>query len=322
MQPSGGVPLVSITREDVQRHQHHHYSSANVFLTSRGAKSSLTWTLVFGILLGVTSLISLGVAIAYSVPWFPNDAYSYGWVFSVLNWITWPLFAWLATHRNAELNDWALGFCAVQFTVNLVLLLLQYTGAIIGELNLNNGVNAFSLFISVFFIVLNAVVLFALLHLVLGVRHLVSQYPDEELYFNEPSSLDAIRWMLVFSLLLALWCLLALALALMTGIPAWPTASVYDFGYVLLLPNYFLWLLFMAASMLRQRDVLKWALFLCSIQLLLNLLVFLLQLVGTITNLINLSAATGLFGLLASFGALFFTAGLWFVLLPLLISLV
>lgn len=94
------------------------------------------------------------------------------------------------------------------------------------------------------------------------------------------------------------------------GIPAWPV-STYNYGYALGTLNYFLWLLFLATAIMRVHDLIKWSLFCSLLALVVNIVVFALQLVGLISSVISLTTSNGIFGLLASAGPMLFTVVLF-----------
>lgn len=196
------------------------YPRPSEFLSSRGAQSSLRWTLVFTILFAALTYFGLGIAIAYGVPYWPAaGSYGYGYLLGLLNFTPiWVLYLAVGTYKNVLLNQVSLGFCGVQWLVNLIVTLIQIGGGISGHLNLNAAVNSYPLAWCIGTLVFQSVLLFTLLYLVLGAGGWLPRYLyDPENVFELKSSLTALRWTLIFALILGLWALLCLVAALMLG---------------------------------------------------------------------------------------------------------
>jgi hypothetical protein len=300
---------------ETSRQQHR---TAAVFYKGRGSQSAQRWTLAFTILFVLFIFIGLGVGIAYGIPYWPTVNYGYGYLLGLLNWVTWPVYLAVGTYRNQELTETAVILCGLQWIVNVVVTLVQLGGAMAGSLNLNVDTNAYGVFYCIILVPFNTVLLFTLLYLVLGARRWLSTIDDE--LFNQRSALTGLRWVLIFALLLALWSLIALAIALMFNIPAWP-ASTYAYGYSLGTLNYLLWILYLATAILRLKDLVTIAFAMSLVELAVNMIVFVFQVTGLITNLINLSAMVGLFGLLSVFGPLLFNVVIMVALLFLILGL-
>ncbi len=294
------------------------HARAAEFYLERGSQSAQRWTLAFAILFGLFTLIALGVTIAYGIPYWPTSTYGYGYLLGLLNWVTWPVYLAVGLNRNQELTEAGVILCAIQWVVNLVVTLVQFSGAFANQLNLNNAMNAFSLILCIIQFVFNSVVLVCLLYLTLGARRWLPVLVADKEFFNRRSSLTGLRWTLVFAILMGLWALMALEIALMFKVPFWPKTT-YAYGYGLGLLNYFFWLLYLCTALLRLRDLIKVSFALALVQLVVNMLVFTLQIIGVLTNLINLTGSftSSLLGLLATFGPLLFNVLIFTALLDL-----
>jgi len=299
-----------------------HVRAAEFYL-ERGSQSGLRWTMVFGIFLGLFALIGIGATVYYGIPYWPTATYDYGYLLGLLNVApTYVLYVVIYPVRNQELTEASTIICAVQWIVNLVVTIVQYSGAFVNQLNLNNAQNAFALAICVIILVFNSVVLVCLLFLTLGARRWLPIPAVDKEFFDRRSSLTALRLTLVFGILMGLWSLLSLEIALMLGVPAWPT-TMYSYGYALGTLNYFFWLLFLFTAVFRLRDLIKVGFGLVFLEMVINMIVFVLQIMGVLVNLINLTGSftSALLGLLATFGPLLFSILIFTSLLDLIMGL-
>lgn len=281
--------------------------SARTFYQRPGTRRAKFWILVFTICYGALALIGLGVSIAYGVPYWPSssDPYAYGWLMGLLNFVPiWIIYLAAATYDNALLDLIAMSICGAAWLVNFVLELLQLVGGFTGSLNLNTGINAFSLGLLSVILVFNTVPLFGLLYKVLGTWRLDDQLHDA--FLSKPSAERALLWGMAFTLMLGVWALLALQGALMLDLPAWP-ATTFGYGYIYGILNDVVWILFIIAIVLRYGELIKAALLFSLLTVVINLLVFILQIVAIITDLVNLAGLTGLFGVIATLGPLIFS---------------
>jgi len=297
-------PTVRLTTHEVQllkqQQREEQERTAQAFFDTRGAESSQLWTLAFSLVLLAFLIGGIIVAVIYGVPAWPVVVYGYGYLLGLLNWPTIFLYMAVGSYRNQLLTEVCAVLCSIQWLVNLIVLLVQLGGSMAGKLDLQIDTNSFGLFYCIVVFPLNTVILLCLIHLVLGCRNMLLPHAndDDNYFFNLPSGLESLRWVLIFSLVLAFWSLFALGLDLMFQVAAWPTGT-FTYGYALSTLNYILWMLFLAMAVFRMRELLFTSIILCFVAMFINIVIFFLQFAGLISNLINFSPLTSLGGLLA-----------------------
>ncbi len=136
--------------------------------------------------------------------------------------------------------------------------------------------------------------------------------------FDKSGSRAALRWTLAFGVMLGLFALIAWAVAIAYKIPAWPTGP-YNYGWVLTFMNNVTWILYIAVALMRNIELTQWTFGITVLQWVINVVVFVLQIIGGISNLINLNTDTNLFGIIISAILLVLSTVLFFSLLYLII---
>jgi hypothetical protein len=95
------------------------------------------------------------------------------------------------------------------------------------------------------------------------------------------------------------FALVVLGVAIALGLPPWPT-SVYSYGYTLNAINWFSGILALIAATKRGDELVLATAVILSLQMLVNVLVAVLQIVGGISTLVNLNTTPNLFGVITS----------------------
>lgn len=134
---------------------------------------------------------------------------------------------------------------------------------------------------------------------ILGEQQQKLLHLTSEEIFDLPGSRGASRWMLAFGFMIGLFSLVICDTSIAYNIPAWPT-GIYNYGWLLSVPNCLTWLLWIAVPIWRNIEVAQWAFGIVLLQCALNLIVFLLQLIGAISSLINLTTDSSILGLVFS----------------------
>lgn len=121
-----------------------------------------------------------------------------------------------------------------------------------------------------------------------------------EAIFALPSCRDALNKLVAFSIFEGLFVGIVLPICIALGVPAWPTAASPSFGWVLTAPNWFVWALGLLTATLRNAPLTYTTMAFASAQVLVNLVVFILQMVDAVTALINLNSRVSLFAAIVS----------------------
>ncbi len=120
-----------------------------------------------------------------------------------------------------------------------------------------------------------------------------------ERIFTLPSSRNALLWLFAIAVTEGIFALISLPIVVLLGLPAWP-ATWYGYGYTFNVLNWFVWGICVASALFRNAALTHTTTGFTAVQLLVNFIVFALQIVGAFASFINMNSTPNVFGIVAS----------------------